>query len=593
MALVIAAILALHTALAPVIPIADGESYAIRAFVLYGYLHTGQWDNFWKLLSSPNQSILPLHYLLFFSFPQAFAGVTSYVFAQNITTYLLLAYAVFKMAQVLNRSEWAPAIFLLCSINNVALTDFYAFFLDGEFFALGLLVIALQMEAWKEKQASICILSGIGLGLLFEMKPANALIFLAIYILSEICRGGYVFLSCKAKMDRRPCMLNLFRHWGYQSLGFIPLLCLVFISGGAQTILQIIDHNEIHDSSTPLACENLLRLLYFPLCLSACYHVILLGGLLIGAFFASKWMPMGNNQEDSSLIPFHLFIPVAVSYLILGEFFSFWMLVKPMRSLLLILPLFWFAFCWLWEKRRLRVELFLPVAVIYTFLAFSQKAFNFLETKGPVVEDNYQLSMSSWTEMPSAWRRGPGLDQIIYNWMSPDLPSSGIICVNSIELRNSLAWRLGIQDFLLGKEPRYEVRNIFDYQGAYYDKSLIGSNVVILITFFPIQSSRLMWLETMDFLDYGNGEWCARNGLAQINEMPSVQEQPIGYEFVFQQPLTEAQVDAANKSAPFAKTAKADSKSAGSFYGFHYSRAEGWELLKVWFNKRFSKTFFY
>ena len=590
MALAMTVILSLHTVLAPVIPIADGLGYTMRGFALYGYLHTGQWSDFWKLLHSPYQSVLPLHYLLFFSLPQEFAGVDSYVFAQNITTYFLLAYAVFKMTLVLNRPEWAPAIFLLCSVNNIALTDFYAFFLDVEFLSLGLLVIAWQMEAWKEKRVPSSILSGLGLGLLFWMKPANALIFLATYLLSEICHGGCALLSCKAKVGRRQCMLNLFRHWSCQSLGFLPLLGMVLLSGGGQTILQLIDQNEIHESSTPLACENLLRLFYFPLCLSACYHMILLGGLLMTAFFANRWLPLDQNREDSSSIPLHLIVPVVFSYLVLGGFFSFWLIVKPLRSLLLMLPLFWFLLCWLWEGRRLRVELFLLMAVAYAFTAFSQKAFDLLGTRGSLVEDNYQLSIASWAEMPSAWHWGESFDQFIYNKVNGDLPPTGIICVNSIELRNSLAWRLGLQDFLLGKVPRYEVRNIFDYKGAYFDKSLVGSNLIVLVTIFPVQSSRSVWLESMSILNYANEEWCVNGGWAQINEMPSIQGQPIGYEISFRQPLTEAQVAQANKSARFAKFARADNKGVESLYGPHYSRTKSWQLLKTWFNKRFTGT---
>src|SRR5476649_1464842 len=89
MAVVISIILSLQVTLAPILPIADGEGYAMRAFALYGYLHTGQWDYFWKLLTSPNQSIFPLHYLLFLILPKALAGTASYVVVQNVTTYLL------------------------------------------------------------------------------------------------------------------------------------------------------------------------------------------------------------------------------------------------------------------------------------------------------------------------------------------------------------------------------------------------------------------------------------------------------------------------------------------------------------------------
>jgi hypothetical protein len=184
----VAAILSLHMAFAPLIPVADGEGYAMRTFALYGFLHTGQWSEFWRLLSRPVQSVLPLHDLVFFLLPPSLAGAVSYLTIQNFATYLLLAMAVHKMATVLSRPEWAPAVLLLCCVNNVALIDFYAFFLDMIFFALGLWTIACQMEAWRDKRGLSSVLAGLSLALLFWTKPANALIFLATFLLSELIR---------------------------------------------------------------------------------------------------------------------------------------------------------------------------------------------------------------------------------------------------------------------------------------------------------------------------------------------------------------------------------------------------------------------
>jgi hypothetical protein len=98
-------------------------------------------------------------------------------------------------------------------------------------------------------------------------------------------------------------------------------------------------------------------------------------------------------------------------------------------------------------------------------LAFSQKAWNILGTRDQLVEDNYQLTMSSWTEMPTRWHRGWSLNQTICDFISRDLSPSGIICVNAIEIRNALAWRLQNGPLLEGKNPPYEVRNLFDYKG--------------------------------------------------------------------------------------------------------------------------------
>jgi hypothetical protein len=588
LAVVIAAILSLHTTFASLLPIADGQGYAMRAFALYGFLHSGQWAQFADLLSRPNQSILPPHDVLFFLLPKSLAGTGAYVALQNGVTHLMLAYAIFLMAQLLNRPAWAPVIFLLCAVNNIALTDFYAFYLDMSFLSVGLLAIAFQMKAWSENSASTSLTAGVLLGLLFFIKPANALIFLAIYILAEIFYAATALRSGETKNDRRNCFLRFFKYGGCKILGFIPVLFVVFLCGGAQTILQLIEQNEVSRKITDLACTGLLRLFYFPLCLSVCYQVILLGGLLVAAMIWSKWIPVSETEKVPSAFPMRLFIPILVSYLIFGEFFSFWMLVKPMRALLLMLPLFWFGFCWIWEKGRLRLEPLLVAALIYASLAFSQKAFNVMGTHDQLVEDNYQLTMSSWTEMPTRWHRGWSLNQTICDFVIRDLPPSGIICVNAIEIRNALAWRLGKAPLLEGKASPYEVLNLFDYKGDYFDRALVGANEVVLITFFPVQSSRLAWLQSMGILSYGNEQWCGENAVARQVEMPSIQGEPMGHEFIFGRPLTATEVDRANQSAPFATATRADVRRLpDSIYGRHFSRAQGWQLLQAWFGKRF------
>jgi hypothetical protein len=587
-AVVMAAILSLHIIEAPLLPIADGQGYAMRAFALYGYLHTARWDSFWTLLGRPNQSLLPPLDLLFFLLPKALAGTAAYVILLNGTTYLVLAGAVFLMARVLRRPAWAPAVFILCSVNNIALIDFYAFYLDMPFLALALLTIAFQMKAWSGSGRATAVIAGILLGLLFFVKPANALIFFATYLISELCFAVHVVRSGATKKDRRDRLRHLAINAGYKLVGFIPVLAAAFFCDAAQTILQLIEQNEVSQTGAPLENGGLLRLFYFPLCFSVCYHVLLLGGLILAALLASRWIPLAKKEESATAFPMQLLIPILISYVILGEFFSFWMLVKPVRALLLMLPLFWFGFGWIWEKRRLRPEPLFFVAILYASLAFSQKAFNVLGTRDQLVEANYQLTMASWAEMPSAWHRGWNLNLAICDFISRDLPPSGIICVNAIETRNALAWRLQKGSLLEGKNPPYEVRNLFDYKGEYYDQSLLGANRVALITLFAVQSSRTAWLQSMGILDYGDGAWCGANALGRLEDMPSIRGEPIGHEFVLEQPLTQADVDQANRSAPFFTAAKTPGNGmTDSIYGRHFSRTEGRRLLEAWFAKRF------
>ena len=475
-ALVIALMMWAHLVWGAVVPIADGEGYALRTFALYGHLHTGQWGEFGRLLVRPGQSILAPHDVLFFLLPQGLAGPVSYPLLLNVTTWLLLACAIVEAARVLDRPAWAPAIFGLCAFNNLAWIDFYAFFREMTFCACAFLIIAWQMRAWKTERLAASLLSGAGLGLLFFVKPANALIVLATYVLAEIFRAMGVLSSGGAKA--------LLRDAGGKLAGLIPVLVLACLCGAGQTILLLIQENEVDASAAPVACSGLLRLFYFPLCLAVCYHVLLLGGLLVGALIWSRWRGRLVASEARAF-PIGLLLPVALAYLGLGEFFSFGMEVKPVRALLVMLPLGWFGFCWLWEKGRLRIAPLATVAVIYAVAVLSQKAFDSFGTRDHLVEDNYQLAWSSWTELPSPWHRTGTLSQGICEFISAHLPPAGVICVNAIEVRNALAWRLDNGPLLRGETPPYAVRNLFNYRGAYYARALENASCVALVTFSP------------------------------------------------------------------------------------------------------------
>jgi hypothetical protein len=586
LALVIAAILSIHHAMGSVIPILDGEGYAMRTFAVYGDLHAGQWHAFWELLERPNQSILAPHDFLFFMLPASLAGTASYTALQVVTTYLLLAYAVGKVAGILNRPAWAPVVFLFVSVNNIALIDFYDFYLDMMFGAFVLLVIAFQMNAWKENRAQASILSGALLGLLFFVKPANALMILVTYGLSEIFYAVGALRSAGTKKDRQSCLRDLVVQGGYRLVGFIPVMIAVGLCGGAQTILQLIDRNEVTEQFSAVEAGGLLRLFYFPLCLAACYHVVLLGGLIGAAVIYCRWRPDEGLAESRPVFPMQFFLPIALAYLFLGEVFSFWLLAKPIRALLLTLPLFGFLGCWGWERGRLRLAPLMLAVSIYAGVAFFQKAFDVMGTRDQPLEDTYQLTWESLVEMPSPWHHGSGLISSICDFVSHDAPPTGIICVNSPELRGALAWRLNYPPLLQGKMPPYQVRTLFNYQGEYDDKALDGANVISLITFLPVQSSRAVWLRSLGLVSYGNDEWCAK-GRARLSAMPSIGDESLGCDFVFDQPLTQADVDGANNSAALFGALKGKPLAPDALYGRHYSRAEAWQLLQQWFDKRF------
>jgi hypothetical protein len=157
-----------------------------------------------------------------------------------------------------------------------------------------------------------------------------------------------------------------------------------------------------------------------------------------------------------------------------------------------------------------------------------------------------------------------------------------------MEIRHDLAWRMESGPVLRGKPSPYQVRNLFDYQGKYCDTALTGANVVVLITFFPIQTSRSLWLHSIGAADYAQQTWCGTNPIAEVRELPSVQDEPVGYEFLLKHPLTQAEVDAVNKSPTFFDCPKADdSYVEDPIYGRHFSREQASQMLLTWYRKRF------
>jgi len=558
----------------------------MRAYALYGYLHTGQWHNFWSLLASPNQSILAVHYLPFFLLPHALAGFASYVALQNLTTFLMLAYAVFSISDVVGRKEWAPIALLLCAVNNVALSDFYSFFLDMQFLALGLLTLALQMKAWQSRDILFRVLSGFGLGALFFLKPANALIFFATCACSEVFHVGWLMFQ-SGGLQSRKIILELCKGWLFTLLVVVPIFCLALLCGGIETILQLIDHNEVNVDAAPVPSDPLLRLLYFPLCLSAYYNVSLLIILLVLAAVFDRYVVPSFKSDVPSSFPLHLGVPIILSYLILGEAFSFGMQSKPLRGLILMVPLLWFFLFWLWERRGYRVHLLGLMALTYALLLFGQKAFNIFGSRAPFIEPSYQLTASSWCQFPTAWHHELSYYDVLYNRIQQKLPPAGIICTNSIITRSLLVWQLQNEDFLQGRPPRYEIRNLLNYKGAYFYRALEGANVIVLIMASP-DLSRFARFESAGILGYADRAWCDKDHKPRLLGTLASDNSPVGFEFLLDQPLTLSQVDQANNSASFISMSKTELNNWDDYvYGHHYSSQEGWQLLKMWYQKKF------
>ena len=342
-----------------IMPMGDSEHYVLRGMTLYGYLHTGQWGLFWEAFTLPKQSLAPLHYWLFFLVPQRWASMTCYGAIQAVATFGLLAFGAWNLCRALERTEWTPALFLFCATQNISLDYSYFYFIDVPFMALGTLVLAWQVRAWRRLHWRASLLSGAGAGLLFWLKAPNAIIFTGTYVLAELIRLGLEWRTASGE-GKALVGKNFLRHASAVATGYFPITLVALACGGFQSIIKLIDANEVSGFfATTVESTGLLRLLYFPLCLTFFYHAVMLLAIFavvgVVAFRGRKnEAGMPSQKLARSPFPVSVLLPLIGAYFILGEFFSFGMENKEMRSLLPVLPVLWPAIFWALERWRVR-----------------------------------------------------------------------------------------------------------------------------------------------------------------------------------------------------------------------------------------------
>lgn len=575
-------------------PCGDGVYYVSRAFALYGYLHSGQWDEFWNLFTSPRQCLAPLHYWIFFIVPKAWAGVAAYMAIQLLSTYLLLAVAIWKICQNLKRPDWAPAIFLLCAIQNFALNYPYSFLVDMPFFALGTLALAWQMQAWYSHKFYHSVLSGLGVALLFWAKPPNALVFFGTYFLAEFAYMSIKLKNVQSRENFKRILIVLIDHAKGILLGFIPITLIALICGAGQSILLLIEGNEVNDIPMELKCNGLLRLFYFPLCLTYFYHVaalVIIFGTIIGF---SLWIQRKRSLIIIEQFPVVLFIPIVFAYLTLGEIFSFVMLVKTMRSMLLILPILWITVFWCMEKMRVQSKWFSFAVLIYGVTVFSQIFFNNFGSILPIAED-YQINNTWAANMPENWSAfniGPKLNNEVCGSIREFLPHGGKVSVNVETMYfdgGGLYWGLERKRLLNGERPLYHANTFFDWSGKfYYQGALVNSNLLVLITYPYFQMNQVNQQSTLNLISYGINQWRMHDKLAKTALLPFDPKAPLGYELIFDKPLTETQMKVAMNAISCIEVDPGDPDDyTNNIYGRHYSWTETWHLLYIWGKKRF------
>ena len=587
---------------AEAMPYGDGQVYAVRAFTLYGYLHSGQWAQFWGLFTLPKQSTLaPPHYWIFFLLPQSWASVTTYGVAQGVATYLLLALGTWGMCRALDRQEWAPVFFLLCASQNLSLEFSFYYFSDVPFFAVGTVALAAQMRAWQQNTLSASILSGALAALMFLVKPANAILFAFTYALAEIVRIGLgIWQAKRGERTRKLAEQNLGRHFAGILIGFIPILLLVMVSGGLFSIMYLVDANETTDLyPTHLDCTGLKRLFYFPLCLTYFYNTFLMAlvAMIVGTI---TLVLLRREKKDPAVVidrsfPFEGLLPLVVAYLVFGEYFYFGMSTKTMRALLLVLPPLWLLVFWIAERCRIRLAVLSLGMTGYVLCAYAQVFFNAFPAT-PVQAEGYQLSGDWLMRFPppiTTNQHSVGLTRFLLDYVHHFYPLGGKIAVGSDRLyitSESLTWYEDANLLLHGQPPIYHFNNFLRVDGYYRRPPLSGANGIILYTHQGLQYSQPVFNGTIALLNYAHAQWELRDHLASLIPIQAQENDgskvDLGWLIYFKTPMTDQQIADAI-AATHAPGYAADEEEFAHLHTRHLTWADYLDIFTRWKQKHF------
>jgi hypothetical protein len=536
-------------------PFGDGEHYVMRALTLYGFLHTGQWAQFWDVFTLPKQSLAPLHYWLFFLLPQSWAGFSAYGVIQVVSTYALMAFAAWKLCRTLNRPVWTPAFFLLCASQNISLDYSFFYFADIPFMATGMLSLAWQLRAWKNPGWKNGLLSGLGLGLAYWVKPPNALIFTATFFIAEVAR---LIITWRVKPEPWPVRLAaLGRHALALAAGFVPVAFAALACGGFQSIIRLIDVNEVSDLfATTLQCTGLLRSFYFPLCLTFFYHTAAIAVIFALAGVLALKLHQRKKPEATSAapekFPMPLLLPQIIACLVLGEFFSFGEESKGMRSLLLVLPIMWLGIFWVLEKWKMQPGVIFLAAMAYVFCAYSQ-IFNNTFGTTDVPTEGYQLTGDWLGRLPQAHYAGESRIEFtrhVVDLVHQAVPGGGRIAVGSEMIyltSESLAWTADHELALEGKASPYRFENFLSNDGRYCRSALVGSQGVLIYLHPSLQYSRPVLKSSNDLIQFSVRTWLP-GGTVQMLPLRDDTGWIWGGFIVPKSPLTDAQVTQALKA---------------------------------------------
>lgn len=531
------------------IPYGDGNWYISRAMLLHGVLHDGQWHKFWELLLAPSTVTLLPAYVLYWLTPTAWASAITYGLIHTVAWHLLLLLGAWGLLRELGQPRLLPAVMLLTLANNNILDFTLYYYIDMNFAASALVALWLLMRAIRSQARGAIILAGAVAGLLLFVKPGNTFIFMGCYAVTLVVFWGMQWCATP-RADRGTWFRGVVRLATCWIMGFLP----VFMLACGWTLIPSVVLRIIASSSdfwAPEPMSNpLLRLFYYPLCLSYYYSFVLLAGCATVVGLLACWVPVLKGSPTNSMDKVSIFamMGLASGYIIVwGLGFSFVLGFKIIRSLPLMLPILWICiFCWISERWRLTRALTL-FAVLYFGVAHAQFVWGLAGEKQNRGTEDYTLKGDWLNRLPAqapALEAPATLTRSLLDTLSRLGVTHGRVAVGTEMLywnNVSLNWLVKVPFWLKGERPSLEFDTMVDHQGKPIVSAIKGATAFMLMIHPSIQYSPIVYEFNVKTAQYAEKKW--KGGLARRMEILSLADgRPAVVIVVFNKPLTDAEL---------------------------------------------------
>lgn len=531
------------------IPFGDGRWYTQQAIQLHGFLHSGQWGKFWDLFCQPSTVTLLPTYLMFFLVPTAWATGPVYGMINCLSWNLLVAASLYGMLRLIGHPRLATPAFLLTAASNYALDGTYFYYLDMPFAAMCLFALFLLLRAFLLPTSRSYLWAGFGAGLVFFVKPGGAFVFIGLY---GMAMGLWLMTPL---LDRpRPPLRRLLVDGGKRVLlwcvTFLPIMSASMSWNAAQRIIQqwVENQQDTYFAET-LTEGGLIRVFYFPLCLSYYYSFALLAVL---AVIVILWMAIGKRKlpEPAPLSreARRAMVVLAIVFVFIwGLVFSWTMTFKPIRSLLLMGPVLWLVLFTLTGMRRLSTGVLLGLSVTYFAIAHVQFAWGPLHKVNRLAE-TYHVSGDWVNRLPAKHpdaEDGLGITRMLESSLAKMGVTNGVVAVGTEMLfwnSCSLNWITQLDDLRLGRDPRITFTTSVDNKGNPIRVGLECISGMILPVHPNVQYSKGVYEFNIKMANQAIQHWQPA-GRADAQVLSMGDGRPAVVIVAFRKPLTASELD--------------------------------------------------